>query len=459
MISTLVEIQLIKHRNRWDFAFYDPDYERTLKLIENSSCDYYNLDNLVKSFKYGASIPANYTNDGILFIRAQNIRERGIDLSDICYISDKILNIDKYKLDIGDILITRSGVNVGNAAAITKNLVGSVHGSYSIKLSHLNIKVSPEYLCIAFNSSVIKTQITASKSRSAQPNINIVELKALRIPVPPLHIQEKITKEMEEAYAAQRHKLAQAQKLYQTIDNYVFSRLGISLENVEEKRRFLKPTAEMYKSRFDVDFNMGFHKFDPYINQVLPVKAVAKFPKRIRKLSNEAEAIFQYIDISSIDIQLGEIERAIEITEASAPSRARQVVHTGDIIVSTVRPTRGAIALIQNEMEGFICSTGFTIIHPTKKVSSAYLHLALRLSTTLEQFRRRSAGSSYPAILESDIQETLIPVPDKEVQNEIATEVTQRCNKAKSLHTQAENLVTEAKARVERMILGEEEVT
>ncbi len=44
---------------------------------------------------------------------------------------------------------------------------------------------------------------------------------------------------------------------------------------------------------------------------------------------------------------------------------------------------------------------------------------------------------------------TLIPVPDQGVQKEIAAEVAK-------LRGQAETLVTEAKARVERMILGRE---
>lgn len=213
MISTLVQLQLIEQRDRWDFASYDPGYEQVLGLIKDSNWDYYNLSNLVEFFKYGASIPAEYTNEGILFIRAQNIREYGIDISDVCYISDQTPNIDKYRLEPGDILITRSGANVGNAAAIPENIAGSIHGSYSIRLRILKAKVSPDYLAVALNSSVIKTQILASKGRSAQPNINIAELGALQIPLPPLHIQEQIANEMQEAYAEAKRLRTQAENL------------------------------------------------------------------------------------------------------------------------------------------------------------------------------------------------------------------------------------------------------
>ena len=203
---------------------------------------------------------------------------------------------------------------------------------------------------------------------------------------------------------------------------------------------------------------MGFHKFDPYMDKVLPVAVVATFPKKTQDPTTTPETAFNYIDIASIDIELGEIREVSEVLGADAPSRARQVVHTGDIIISTVRPTRGATALIPEAMDGFICSTGFAIVHPSDQVTSEYLHTALRLQTTLEQFGRRSAGSSYPAILDKDVKATLIPIPRKEIQHEISTEVFRRRREAKRLRTESEAVVAAAKSRVERMILGEEEI-
>ena len=275
--------------------------------------------------------------------------------------------------------------------------------------------------------------------------------------VPPRSLQDQIAQVMQEAYSDRQKKLEEAEKLLQEIDEYVFNILNLAPESVEEETRFLKSISTIRGGRFDVEFNMGFHKFDPYMDQVLPVAAVATFPKETQDPTTTPETAFNYIDIATIDIELGEIREVSEVLGANAPSRARQVVHTGDIIISTVRPTRGATALIQESMDSFICSTGFAIVHPSDRVTSEYLHTALRLHTTLEQFGRRSAGSSYPAILDKDVKETLIPIPDKAIQVEVSTEVTRR-REAKRLRSQAEAVVAAAKARVERMILGEETV-
>ena len=72
--------------------------------------------------------------------------------------------------------------------------------------------------------------------------------------------------------------------------------------------------------------------------------------------------------------------------------------------------------MVSNEMDGEICSTGFTVVRPGDGIVSAYLHTALRLHTTLEQFGRRSSGTSYHAIRDKDVKETLVPVPSRRLQ-------------------------------------------
>jgi restriction endonuclease S subunit len=455
MISNVVNIQLMQERNRWDFASYHPKYERALKVIGSSKWKVYRLGDLAKFFKYGASIPADYVQAGTIFIRAQNIREYGIDLNDECFIDGSVYALERHTVEVGDILITRSGINVGDAAIITKELAGSVHGSYSIRLRLSHPDVSPEFIAYAINSSLVRAQIMALKSRSAQPNINIAELSGLKIVVPPREVQRRIVETMQAAYAVRLDKLAEADSLLGDVDSLVFGKLNLSPETVKEEIKFLKPVSTLQGQRYDVAFNMGFHKFDPYPDRVARVGDIVSFPKETKNPNKNPEVPFRYIDISSIHIVTGEIGEPTEMLGIDAPSRARQVVHSGDIVISTVRPTRGAIAIIPEDMDGYICSTGFSIIRPNEKVMTEYLHTALRLSTTREQFGRRSAGSSYPAILENDIKVTLIPLPTKEQQKEIADEITRRSIRARHLHIEAEKIVLSAKAKVEQMILGE----
>jgi len=176
--------------------------------------------------------------------------------------------------------------------------------------------------------------------------------------------------------------------------------------------------------RWDIDFHLppeGIKKFPSGL--LKRIDAVADVVKDKRSPSDEPDIPFQYIDIAAVDVAVGSITNPQELEGSEAPSRARKVVRAFDIVVSTCRPTRGAIAVVPVNLHNQIASTAFSIIRAHANVNPFYLHYALRLPSTLEQFRKWSTGSSYPAILDGDVKKTLIPVPSPEVQDTIAEKV------------------------------------
>lgn len=186
--------------------------------------------------------------------------------------------------------------------------------------------------------------------------------------------------------------------------------------------RYLKTKKkELIKAeRWDYDYHeppLLIQEFDESI--IKCVADVADVIKTKKDPTKTPDIIFQYIDIASVTIETGEIERNQELTGSEAPSRARKLVQAYDIVISTCRPTRKAIAVVPEHLHGQICSTGFSVIRAKENINPLYLHFALRLDSTIEQFRKFATGSSYPAILDSDVEKTLIPVPTIEEQNNV----------------------------------------
>lgn len=84
---------------------------------------------------------------------------------------------------------------------------------------------------------------------------------------------------------------------------------------------------------------------------------------------------FRYVDIAGIDRVSKMISRAETIPCSEAPSRARKVLQTGDVIVSTVRPNLNAIAQVPKELDGEIASTGFAVLRANPNlVDARYLY-------------------------------------------------------------------------------------
>ncbi len=87
--------------------------------------------------------------------------------------------------------------------------------------------------------------------------------------------------------------------------------------------------------------------------------------------SNHSGETFEYIDIESVSP--GTIDQSKTIPVEDAPSRAKQIVRTGDTLVGKVRPYLQAFAPVTEEHDGKVCSTGFAVLSAKEDVSSPYI--------------------------------------------------------------------------------------
>lgn len=208
--------------------------------------------------------------------------------------------------------------------------------------------------------------------------------------------------------------------------------------------------------RCDIDYHSPaelLRAFDAAI--CVRVDSVASVVKTKRDPSLEPDEVFIYVDIAAIDVAVGRVVNDQEVLGVDAPSRARKVIRTDDVIVSTCRPTRGAVALVPERLDGQICSTAFSVLRASPRVLPAYLHFAVRLPSTFEQFRKWSTGSSYPAILDEDVAKTLIPVPadltlQREMVDRLRTALAERDGLIDQANRRWEHAMAEQTRRISR---------
>lgn len=108
---------------------------------------------------------------------------------------------------------------------------------------------------------------------------------------------------------------------------------------------------------------------------------------------------FQYVDISSIDSESKEVVGVRRIAVEDAPSRARQRIQSGDVLVSTVRPNLNAVAVVRDIDDTGTASTGFCVLRPQpKRAVFSYLFCWVRSKPFIESMARQATGASYPAV-------------------------------------------------------------
>jgi type I restriction enzyme S subunit len=140
-----------------------------------------------------------------------------------------------------------------------------------------------------------------------------------------------------------------------------------------------------------------------------------------RNPSDTPDSEFIYIDISSVDNKLKRIIEPKTLYGKDAPSRARQVVRTDDVIVSTTRPNLNAVAIIPQEFDNQICSTGFCVLRAKEGLLPDYLFAFVQCSWFIESLSELVKGALYPAVTDRQVREQLIPLPSVQEQKRIAT--------------------------------------
>lgn len=138
-------------------------------------------------------------------------------------------------------------------------------------------------------------------------------------------------------------------------------------------------------------------------------------------LQANPDKTFEYIDLSAINQESKRIVEARKVACGEAPSRARQLVSEGDILVSTVRPNLNGVAKVAVDFKDATASTGFCVLRPRKGVlSSEYLFHWVKSPRFVADMVSKATGASYPAVSDRIILESSLPVPSLSEQCRLA---------------------------------------
>lgn len=191
-----------------------------------------------------------------------------------------------------------------------------------------------------------------------------------------------------------------------------------------------------------------------------PIKAVASYNDELLNENTDKEFEFDYIDIGSVQYGKGVLQLQ-RMKFSQAPSRARRIVKSGDVIISTVRTYLKAVSTIEIQDMPQVVSTGFVVIR-AKSILSSFLNYAVLSEAFICLIESMSTGISYPAINSGDVVRIKIPIPDKLEQQEIAAYLDQKCAEIDKLIEKKEQLIGELesykKSLIYEYVTGKKEV-
>jgi type I restriction enzyme, S subunit len=152
----------------------------------------------------------------------------------------------------------------------------------------------------------------------------------------------------------------------------------------------------------------------------MPLSDVTKRASSTDPATNPGQRI-RYVDVSAVSSDQLEILSSAEFTGADAPSRARKLIHSGDVLFATVRPSLRRVAIVPEDLDGEVCSTAFCVIRANPEVvDPTYLFFAVSEDRFVRRVTVHQRGVGYPAVTDRTVLRESILVPSLGEQRKIA---------------------------------------
>jgi type I restriction enzyme S subunit len=139
-----------------------------------------------------------YTDDGVAFVRSQNVRWGSLDLSELAFLSPMFNETHRNSIiEAGDVLLNLVGASVGRSAVATDEIAGA-NLNQAVAIIRLVSGGMLNRLLVAFIlSPLVQSHITDTKADVARANFNLDDIRPMPVPLPPLAEQTEIVAEVE----------------------------------------------------------------------------------------------------------------------------------------------------------------------------------------------------------------------------------------------------------------------
>jgi type I restriction enzyme S subunit len=184
------------------------------------------IRDLLESASYGTSEKSEASGQ-FAVLRMNNITRTGeTDLSDLKYMNLDESERDRYLVRTGDVLFNRTNSpELVGKTAIFREARPMAYAGYLIRL-RVNRENDPEYLACFLNTGYSKRVLRGMcKSIIGMANINATEVQAIRIPQPPVRLQNEFAHRVacvEKLKSAHRNSLAVFDTLFASLQHRAF---------------------------------------------------------------------------------------------------------------------------------------------------------------------------------------------------------------------------------------------
>ncbi|ELY1989710.1 restriction endonuclease subunit S [Vibrio harveyi] len=438
--------------DRLDAEYYNPAALSTLKKMENKSTvtTFGSLVNEGYRVVYHGtdSISGLKDSEVLPFLSPTQIDPNGaISFDD----ADKLplYYMERYPKGLakaGEILVEVKG-NVSKVGIVPLDFPKNLMISGSLYKATLDPKRADSHYVLAFLKSrhgqILKNRLTSNTI------INYIAKDAL-YSIPVIEFGEKAQKYIGDKVRQAEQLRAWAKRCRGKINDY-FDGLFTGISLTKPEHHHTRVSLDILVPRLNAEYYSDHYTQveKGLLDRFGKLTTLGRLAPTVRA-KTKPSADCTYKEIGDLDVGKGAFSSGTFYKYGEAPNNAQRIFDEGDVAVSTRRPNRGAVAVIEESSSTTFYSVFLARLKPKNKNFGYWLKEFLRHDAGKLLLLQRCTWTTYPVISEDDIE--TIPVP--EIPNDWDF-VARLSRQSVELEAFATNLTTSAKTLVEVLIEGQ----
>ncbi len=437
---------------RIDAEFFNKRAIRTDKNLRDHK--YFHLKKKeVVSGPFGSSLKSeDYLLSGdIPFVRIENIR------GGFCISRNNIVYINKHnnsrirnsELHTDDLILSKVGNTIGFFARVDNELspCNISENNIGIKLSvyHPHLR---RYILTYLNTKYAQVLVRRRVSGNAQPKLNVGDVCLIPIP----EYSDKFNTLISNLIDKNEYLLSLSNSKLSNSNTILISEINISTITqgtlVVAKKSLSDSLGK--SGRLDAEYYQPIYDIiNSRLQNVVSVKDVCRLHDKT--FMPKSDAYYKYIELSDVENN-GFIQIVDETQGELLPTRARRLVKSGQVLISTVEGSLNSCAIVTDEYDNALCSTGFFVID-SDQINPETLLILFQSYPIQALMKQRCSGTILSAISKDDFLSMPIPLISPETQDLISKTVQESF----ALRREAQRLLGVAIRAVEIAIETNEE--
>ena len=339
--------------------------------------------------------------------------------------------LSKSKVHGGEVLINKIG-SPGRTYLMPKL---DMPVSLGMNLFLLRLKgdvIDENTLYLFLNSTVGKNIIQRKVNGTVPLTIDKKAIRSLYVPVFSHEFRKRLNYLMSDLNNASK----EANTKYTQAENLLISELGLENFNPSNEKVSIKTLKESFLKTGRLDSEYYQPKYDDYLKKVFSYSNGYELlgeccTIKDKNFMPKDEEEYRYIELANVRNN-AQISDCDILLGKELPTRARRKVNTGDVIVSSIEGALESCALITEEYNNSLCSTGFYVVN-SEKMNSESLLTVFKSSLILNLMKKGCSGTILTNIVKEEFEKLPIPLLKQGVQDEIASYIKQSMEYSKKV--------------------------